>query len=67
MEAYKCTKCGVVSPIVDGNKKPIPQDKPCFHCGCKEKEKITLPNFVQSKKGRRRRFGGGGTIMRIGL
>jgi len=68
MECFKCIKCGVITPMVDGNNKPILKEKPCFKCGCKEKVKVVLPNFVQTKKGRRRRFGGsGGTIMKIGL
>jgi len=68
MEAFKCVGCGVMTPLVDGNGNLIPEDKPCFKCGCTEKVKVKLPNFVQNKKGRRRRFGkGGGTIMRIGL
>jgi len=56
-EAFKCKHCGVVSPHED----------PCFRCGSKEKERVQLPDFPNTKKGRRRRFGGsGGTIIRIG-
>jgi len=66
MEAYRCTNCGVISPLTDSNGSPIPVDKPCFKCGCKEKAKVKLPNFPATKKGRRRRFRGGG-IQHIGL
>lgn len=68
MEVYKCVNCGVISPLVDGNGQPILADKPCFKCGCTEKVKVTIPNFSQSKKAKRRRFNkGGGPLLRIGL
>jgi len=68
MEAYKCVKCGVVSPLVDSNGTSIPIDKPCFKCGSTEKVKVILPNFSLTKKGKRRRFNkGGGPILRIGI
>jgi hypothetical protein len=57
MVVYRCTQCGVMSP----------HDKPCFRCGCKEKEKILVSSLPLSKKARRKRFGGGGTIIRIGI
>ena len=65
MLVYKCEKCGVVTPLVDGNNKPLARDRKCFHCGSKEKAKIQLPNF-STKKEKRKRFGGG-RITHIGL
>jgi hypothetical protein len=68
MDAYKCVKCGIMTPITDGSGKELDKDRPCFKCGCKERIKITLPNFVQSKKGKRRRFSKKGSIIkRIGI
>lgn len=55
--AFKCIKCGTVSP----------HQNPCFQCGSKDKIKVQLPNFPNTKRGKRKRFGGGGTILHIGV
>ena len=64
MEAYKCKKCGEHSPI-KVNGKPLDKDRACFKCGHKEREKVTLPDFPPTKKGKRARFRGH-RIIRIG-
>lgn len=68
MEAYQCVKCGIITPITDHNGKILDKARICFRCGCKQRVKIILPNFVQSKSGRRRRFAKKGSIItRIGV
>jgi len=40
MVAYKCKKCGVVSP----------HKKRCFRCGCTEKDIVRIPNKKKKDK-----------------
>jgi len=59
MEVYRCTNCGVISPLCDSDGKPFEKDRKCFHCGCTERALVKMPKYPPTKKGRRRRFGGG--------
>lgn len=65
MEAYKCKRCGIHSPIKDTNGKVLDKNRPCFRCGHDERVKVVLPDFPDTKKGKRARFRGH-RIIRIG-
>lgn len=68
MQAYKCKQCGIITPIIDRSGNQLPPDRKCFRCGCKEKEKVQLPNFPVSKKYKRQRFSNGrGRIIRFNI
>lgn len=68
MQAYKCEQCGTITPMVDRNGNPLPQNRKCFRCGCKKKIKVQLPNFPVSKRFKRQRFSNGrGRIMKFNI
>lgn len=73
MRVYKCTGCGIVSPMVVAGQ-PLNKDRLCSFCGKAERDIVEISNVPTTKAGKRakwwkeqRQKKQGGIIRHIGL